>query len=414
MSGTATRLRGSLSAAHNRDYRAVWIGQSASKLGTGAYVIAMAWTVFALTHSTIDLSINMVAFMVPQLLLVLFGGVIGDRLSRRAVILWCDTLGAVVTSALLVLALVHWLHFSEIVAASALLGAIAAVYGPAYRAILTDILPADDLTSGNALSAGSLNVTRIVGPLLGGLLYSLAGITLPLTVDAVSFIIAVVTMASVQLPPRQMKVKATVWSDVKEGALYCMRSRLLHYIIVLSIVANTLVIAPVAVLLPAIVRHLHGGSLTLGVLTAVQALVTVVVAVILPAAERRGYRLGVLVLFYTALGAGGLLLGVAASVPLAIVGCGALGVGYAMEVIENTMIQREIPAEMMSRTFSVMLLVSFSLLPLGYLLAGLAASAWGAPVTIEVGAVGALATCGLMSLPLLRRHEQVTGAASKK
>src|SRR5712691_2118338 len=79
----------------NRDFVLVWFGQTVSEVGNGAYQVALGWTVYAVTRSTTDLGIVLAANAIPQVLLFMFGGVLGDRLPRRTVILAADaTAGA--------------------------------------------------------------------------------------------------------------------------------------------------------------------------------------------------------------------------------------------------------------------------------------------------------------------------------
>ena len=76
-----------LSPLRNANFVLLWIGQSVSSIGNGMYTITLAWVVYSLTHSASNMSIVLIANIIPQLALILFGGVLADRVQRRLVIL---------------------------------------------------------------------------------------------------------------------------------------------------------------------------------------------------------------------------------------------------------------------------------------------------------------------------------------
>src|SRR5262245_63996066 len=83
----------------SRPFALLWVGQTVSLLGDGAYFTALAWTVLLLTHSGTAMGIVAIASMVPRVLFLLIGGVTADRLPRRLVLLWSDMGRAVVVLA---------------------------------------------------------------------------------------------------------------------------------------------------------------------------------------------------------------------------------------------------------------------------------------------------------------------------
>jgi hypothetical protein len=163
---------------------------------------------------------------------------------------------------------------------------------------------------------------------------------------------------------------------------------------VMTVVANCACLAPFRVLLPALVTLAHGGPGTLGLLNGAEVAATVV-GVILVRNLRVGPR-SMLTLSVMAgiLGLGNVVLGLSGFTPVALVaGTLLIGGGLAFNVIETTLLQTMVPAGLLSRVFSVNLLLSFSLLPVGYAVSGLLARFVGPHAVLIAGGLALLAVC---------------------
>lgn len=386
-----------LSALRHRDFALVWFGQSVSELGNGAYQVALGWSVYAVTGSTADMGLVLAANAVPKILLFLFGGVIGDRLPRRTVILAADSASAAATAVLALLAAGSGLSPGVLLAGSAALGVTGALYGPAYRAIVPDVLPAEKLLRGNALLAASTNLARVGGPVFAGVLYAVGGASLAFGFDAASFAVSAFCMALTAVPKARAVYRGTLSGDLRRGLAYAARTRWLQLVMAIAFAANGLCVAPLFVLLPAIVKHAGGGPRSLGLATAVQMAVAMTVSLAIPKARRIGGSALTLAGLAAVLGVGVVMVGLARSVVVLLVGVAVIGVGFGFDVVESTIVQSLVPRELLSRIYSLMLVVSFALLPVGYAVSGAIAQRAGttavmlfAGLSLSVVALGAM------------------------
>ncbi len=361
----------------NRDFVLVWFGQTVSEVGNGAYQVALGWTVYAVTRSTTDLGIVLAANAIPQVLLFMFGGVLGDRLPRRTVILAADATAGAITTALALMAAVSGLTFGVLLTSSALMGVTGAIYDPAYGAIVPDVLPPDQVLRGNALLSASGNLARVCGPLIGGTLYALGGASLAFGLDAASFAVSTVCMTVMAVPSARAVYEGTVLGDIAEGVGFAARTRWLQLVIAIGLVANVFCVAPLFVLLPAIVRHAHGGPGSLGLATATQMGLTMAAALLIPRIPRIGQSGVGLTMLSGVLALGVITVGLSRSLAVLLIGMGVIGIGFGFNVVESTIVQSLVPRTLLSRVYSLMLAVSFALLPVGYAVSGVLAQKVG-------------------------------------
>jgi DHA3 family tetracycline resistance protein-like MFS transporter len=142
---TRPRLLSFLSPLRQRDFALLWAGQSVSRLGDSAYGTVLAWTVLVISNSPAAIGYVRTAASIPQLVLLLVGGLVGDRFSRRAVILVSDVLSGLVVSAVAVLAATGHLTVPILIVLAAVFGAVSAFFLPAYGALIPEIVPEERL-----------------------------------------------------------------------------------------------------------------------------------------------------------------------------------------------------------------------------------------------------------------------------
>src|SRR2546423_7955755 len=176
-----------LQPLRHRDFRLLWIGQTVSMLGNGLYSVALPFQILQLKGTPLQLATGFTVYSVAQLLTILFGGAIVDRLSRRRVILTTDAASALVIGSVAGLGLTHHLQIPYLYVASAFFGATFSFYRPAMSAILPELVPADLLVPGNALRGLSSQSARVLGPLLGGLVVTALGPPVGFAIDAGTF-----------------------------------------------------------------------------------------------------------------------------------------------------------------------------------------------------------------------------------
>ena len=187
-------------ALRSRSFVLLWAGQTISALGDGAFTIALAWSVLLLTGSATALAEVLIAQSIPRLIFLLVGGVVADRLPRRLILFWSDGSRAV---AVLLIALLFWTHLIvlwQILGLSILFGIADAFFLPAYQAIPPLLVPAEDLSSANALNGLSQQASTLVGPALGALLVTLTNPAAAFALDAATYVISAACLLVMRVP----------------------------------------------------------------------------------------------------------------------------------------------------------------------------------------------------------------------
>ncbi|HEY7093170.1 MAG TPA: MFS transporter, partial [Ktedonobacterales bacterium] len=197
--GISDRLRFAR-ALRSRPFALLWLGQTISTLGDGAYLTALAWQVLILTGSGAAMGIVLIATSVPRVLFMLLGGVIADRLPRRLVMLWADAGRAVAVGAIAVLSYTNTLQFWQIIALGLLFGLSQAFFLPAYQSIAPQIVEVEALPSANALNGLTREIGILVGPALGAVLVANFSTASAFGFDALTFLVSALCLLAVRVP----------------------------------------------------------------------------------------------------------------------------------------------------------------------------------------------------------------------
>src|SRR2546430_5420322 len=135
----------------SRDFRLLWTGMTASLFGDGIFLVALAWQVYQISNSPAALAMVGVAATVPMVAFLLVGGVVSDRLDRRRVMISADVVRGAALAALGALSLSGRIQLWHIVVVAAVYGAANAFFGPAFDAIVPDLVASELLAEANSL-----------------------------------------------------------------------------------------------------------------------------------------------------------------------------------------------------------------------------------------------------------------------
>ena len=125
----------------DRDFRLLWAGMTVSLLGDGVYLVAVAWQAYDVSNSPAALAVTGIAWTLPTVLLLPFGGTLSDRIGRRPLMITADLLRAAAVGVISVLSLSGHLEIWHLVVLSAMFGVGEALFGPSFTAIVPEILP---------------------------------------------------------------------------------------------------------------------------------------------------------------------------------------------------------------------------------------------------------------------------------
>jgi MFS family permease len=409
--GGFSRVR-MLSPLRHRDFRLLWSGMCVSLIGDGIFLVAMAWQVYALSNAPTALALVGIAMTVPTIALLLLGGVVSDRLDRRRVMLAADLTRGFAVGLLAVLSMTGTLELWHMVALVAVYGAGAAFFGPAFDAIVPDVLPASELPQANSLDQFVRPVAlRLAGPAAGGLLIDAVGVGSAFAFDAASFAISALTLMSMATrAPRREPGSASMGADIGTGLRYVRRHVWLWATFATAAVAYLLFMGPAEVLLPFLVKNEMGGSASdLGLVFAAGGIGSVGCAALI---GQRGLPRRDITFMYlawtlaTVAVAGYGLASAIWQLMLASLCFNALET--AGTIVWATAKQRHVPAALLGRVSSVDWLISIGLLPVSFALTGPVSGAIGAQTTLVVaGVIGGIVTFAALLLPGMRAVEGV-------
>jgi hypothetical protein len=309
-----------------------------------------------------------------------------------------------------VLSLTGLLELWHVVGLVALYGAGAAFFGPAFDAIVPDVLPASELARANSLDQFVRPVAlRLAGPALGGMLIDAVGVGAAFAFDAASFSISAIALISMTTrAPRPATERISVGADIRTGMNYVRRHVWLWATFATAAIAYLLFMGPAEVLLPYLVKNELGGSASdLGLVFAAGGIGSVGCAVVL---GQRGLPRRDITFMYlawtlaTVAVAGYGLASAIWQLMLASLAFNALET--AGTIVWATTKQRHVPAHLLGRVSSLDWLISIGLLPVSFALTGPVTAAIGAQTTLVcAGLIGGLVTFGALLLPGMRAVE---------
>lgn len=362
-------------------------GRFVSFLGNGMYTITLAWTAYRLTRSGTLMATVLVVNDVPQIALMLFGGILGDRYSRRLTIMASDGAACLATAMLAFTAANGDLRAGELIAASFILGVATATFMPSYSAINSELVPAGDIGPANALRSSATYVARIAGPALGGLVYAAGGAELGFGLDAATFAVAILTMWLVKLPAKAVSPQETpMVKEIVGGFRFVWQTPWLRSLVLLALVLNTFCIAPIFVLLPLVVKDAGYSASFLGLALAGESAISAIFSLVVGKLDERVRPATIIYSFAAIMGLGACVIGLFSHHGIAIlIGIGLVGIGFSYGVIEDNLIQRNVPADYLSRVYGLGTTAAYGLLPVGYLVAGFLSRGIGPGAVLAAG-----------------------------
>jgi len=372
-------------ALRQRNFRVFFIGQAASQIGTGMAPVAIAFAV--LEHgSASDVGYVLAAETLPLVLFLLVGGVIADKFSRRLVMLSSDILRFCAQGVLGIWILVATPPLWGFLFLAALLGTGMAFFTPAMTGLVPQILEDAHLQQGNALNGLAESGGRIVGPALAGVIIATSSPGWAVLVDALSYLVSVLSLAMVRADWSVIRPSDTFVVLLREGWQQFWDRTWLWVVVVQSSIVNTLIFAPFFVLGPVIAKeHLRGATAWGAVLASLGVGALVGGAVMLRVRPRRPLLVGMLISFVWVFP----LMALAYPVSTVAIAIGSFFGGGALSVfgaLWNTTMQREIPAEVLSRVSAYDWFGSLVFLPLGMAAVGPLADSFGTTVVLVTAA----------------------------
>jgi len=350
--------------------------------------IATSWLVYRLTGSAMLLGVVGFAGQVPTFLFAPFAGVWVDRLNRHRVLVITQVLAMIQSFALAALALSGRITVWQIIWLSVFQGLINAFDMPTRQAFVVQMVEnREDLGNAIALNSSMVNLARLIGPSVAGIIIAAAGEGYCFLIDGFSYMAVIVSLLAMTALPRQpVPRRESVFHELREGWDYVVHFPPIRSILVLLALVS-LVGMPYTVLMPIFAaRILHGGAHTLGFLMGASGVGALIGAATL-AARKSVVGLGKMIVIASGIFGFGLIafansrfLGLSLALML------ATGFGMMVEMASsNTILQTIVPDERRGRVMSYYTMAFVGMAPFGSLFAGTMAARIGAPVTLMIG-----------------------------
>jgi MFS family permease len=264
-------------ALRHPSFRLFWAGNFLSNIGTWMQNVAQGWLVLQLTNSAFWLGFVGFAATIPLLLFSMIGGVIADHVNNRKLLIGTQT--AMMVSAFMMSALTyaHWINKWWIVALALLTGLAMSLNTPSYQALVPQLVPRKDLTNAIALNSAQFNMSRVVGPTLGGFAMAMlgggaTGAAGNFFLNGLSFLAVIIALTRIRYPGRDAPAEGHLWDKLKQGLTYVVRHPDMAPLVVLTAIVSLLAV-PYLVFIPYFARDvLHRGEPGLGLLMACSGL----------------------------------------------------------------------------------------------------------------------------------------------
>jgi MFS family permease len=370
--------------------------------------VALSLAVLNASNSAGDMGAVLTANTIPLIVFTLAGGVVGDRFSRRLVLL-LSNLGAGLTQAVVAFLLVSGnYHLGSLIVLEAFNGTMAAFTNPALRGIVPDIVPKPQIQRANSVLGSAKNAAKVLGPTVAAAIVVAANGGWAIAVDAATYFVAALCMFRLTLTGKTPPRKASAFVALREGWTE-FRSRTWVWTIVASFgVANYIQVGIWTVLGPLIAKE-RIGETSWGVVLSVRAIGVLLIAVVMYRITLRRL-LPVAQLCASLVGLPLIALGLVANAYWLAATAFIAGLSFGLYSIAwETTLQENIPHNMLSRISSYDNLGSFIAVPAGQLSAAPMASAFGASRVALIGGFlwMALTLCPL-AIPSVRGMRHAT------
>ena len=384
-----------LRALRYRNYRLFFAGQILSLVGTWITTTATSWLVYRLTGSAWLLGVVGFAGQFPAFLLGPFSGIVVDRWNRHRLLVLTQTFAMLQSFALAALTLSGRVTIEAVVMLNIVQGLVNAFDMPARQSFLIQMIEnKEDLGNAIALNSSMVNVARLIGPSIAGVIIAAAGEGWCFAIDGVSYVAVIVALLMMRIarvaPPSSGRGRAL--QQFKEGFTYAFGFAPIRAVILLLAIVS-LVGVPYTVLMPIFAASVfQGGPHTLGLLMTASGCGALAGALWL-AARKTVVGLGRVIPIATALfGAGLIAFSFSRVLWLAVPSLVVAGFGFMVQMASsNTILQTIVDDEKRGRVMSFYMMAFLGTAPFGSLIAGSLSSRIGAPHTLLIGGICCIA-----------------------
>jgi len=401
-----------MASLSHRNYRLFFFGQLVSQAGTWMQTVSQSFLVLGLTHSGTQLGLTTAARFLPVLLFGQVGGLFADRADKRRVLYVTQASAGLLAAAFAMLTGTHEMRLWTVYVLAVALGFVNVFDNPARQSFISELVPPDDLPNAVTLNSVSMNIARVFGAALGGVVAAVLGLALCFGLNAVSFAAVLASLAAMRaaglFPARRVTREP---GQIMQGLRYVRGTpELLIPLVMIAVIGALAWEFPVSLPLMAS-KVFGGGAAAYGVMASVMGVGAVAGGLV--AAGRGRPRASALCLSAIGWGIAILLAAVAPTMPLELAALVFVGYGsITFNSMAKTVLQLAAKPTMRGRVMALWGLAWLGSTPIGGSIVGWIGQDAGARWSLVVGGLPTL-LCGLLALPALTRIDRHRAAADR-
>jgi MFS family permease len=400
-----------VSSLRQRNYRLFFFGQLISVAGTWMQTVAQSFLVLDLTRSGTQLGLTTAVRFLPMLAFGPLGGLFADRRDKQRVLFVTQTLSGLLAGAFAILIATGSIRLWIVYLLALALGFVNVFDNPARQSFISEMVSARDLPNAVTLNSVAMNMARVFGAALGGVIAAAIGLALCFACNALSFaavLISLLAMRKSELFPAKRVARKK--GQVRQGLRYVRSTPELLIPLVMIAVVGTLA-WEFQVTLPLMASKVfHGGAAAYGVMASVMGAGAVIGGLISAARPRPRAR----ALCLAAIGWGIAILAAAAAPTMALELAALVFVGYGsitFNSLAKTSLQLAARPEMRGRVMALWGLAWLGSTPIGGPIVGWLGQSAGARWALVVGGLPTL-ICGILALPAITRIDRRLASAA--
>ncbi|WP_082456222.1 MFS transporter [Novosphingobium sp. Leaf2] len=393
-------------------FRAIWIANLFSNIGSTLQGVGAAWMMTELTTSHQLVALVQASATVPIMLLGVFAGAIADNFDRRLVMLTAQVGMLIVSAALAVMAYAHWLTPDLLLAFTLSVGVGTALNSPAWQASVRQQVDRSEIPQAIALNSISFNIARSIGPALGGILISIWNPSFAFAINAISYV-GLICVLLWWKPQVRLIERRPILPAVAIGLRFCATNGPVRRILMRGL-ALGFSLAAYQSLLPSVVSgQMHGGELDYGIMLGLFGIGSITAAPFTGPIRRKIGLEGILAVGAAMFVFSLILVAASDRVLYALPAAFVAGLAWVMILTTlNTAVQLRAPEAILGRCLSIYQAVTFGGMALGSWVWGMVADWQSLPTAMYAGAAVLIASFAVLRIvaPMPRPGEGVIDA----
>ena len=224
----------------------LWIGQGISGIGTMVYTIALSWYVIEETKSPLIMGTVLLVGTVPKIILSILAGVIGDKISKKKLLIYLDLFRFMLTVLWGASLLNRPFTLTEIYIMTFMLSMIDSIFQPLYNSLIPELIKKDNLTQAASINQMIFRLAAVIAPAIAGFVIILLNFSGFVIINGITFFIAAASTMLIQTKKMEITFeskKENLFDQIKSGFSYFWNNKLIFWSVFLITLANIAVVS---------------------------------------------------------------------------------------------------------------------------------------------------------------------------